>query len=240
MNPMERRRGLRSLIAASACTIALGLSLAPAAHASGLIGDFRVLPYQQDPALDGMLFTWFTIEEIPGEISITGPGLDKPLVLASTPELDVVLDYQAAAELSAGGEFPFATTAIFDAAGDPARNFRHEVRITGLAPDTEYQYTVMQGDSSYSNTFRTAPTPETDRTIRLAIYSYSETLVRGRTRFREWARTTPQTAESTGRPEGEGRGRNQYFLSETVGYQENIKQIQLRDPDLIVMPGDLI
>ena len=240
MNPMERRRGLRSLIAASACTIALGLSLAPAAHASGLIGDFRVLPYQQDPALDGMLFTWFTIEEIPGEISITGPGLDKPLVLASTPELDVVLDYQAAAELSAGGEFPFATTAIFDAAGDPARNFRHEVRITGLAPDTEYQYTVMQGDSSYSNTFRTAPTPETDRTIRLAIYSDSETLVRGRTRFREWARTTPQTAESTGRPEGECRGRNQYFLSETVGYQENIKQIQLRDPDLIVMPGDLI
>ena len=110
MNPMERRRGLRSLIAASACTIALGLSLGPAAHASGLIGDFRVLPYQQDPALDGMLFTWFTIEEIPGEISITGPGLDKPLVLASTPELDVVLDYQAAAELSAGGEFPkFAT-----------------------------------------------------------------------------------------------------------------------------------
>lgn len=240
MSSFAKARIVRSLIAASVCTMAIGLVPSPAAHAAGLIGDFRVLPYQQDPALDGMLFTWFTIEETSGQITVTGPGLAKPLVLSSVPQLDPILDYQAPGELSAGGEFPFATTAIFDSAGNPARNWRHEVRITGLEPDTEYQYTVTQGDSTYSNSFRTAPEIDAERTIRLAIYSDSETLVRGRTRFREWARTTPQTAESTGRPEGVGRGRDQYFLSETEGYTENIRQLKLREPDLVVMPGDLV
>jgi len=228
--------GVRSAIAGlSLAAIVAGPSLA-----SGLLGDFRVLPYQQAPALDGILITWFTIEDLAGEIVVEGPGLEAPLVVASVPELDPTLDYQAQAELDAGGEFPFATTAIFDGNGEPARNWRHEIRLEGLLADREYAFTVNQGDSTYANTFRTAPEADTDRTIRLAVYSDSETLVRGRTRYRDWSRTTPQTADSTGRPEGDGRGRNLYMLSETLGFQENIRQIKLRDPDLVVMPGDLV
>lgn len=240
--PRISRIARRGAVACAAATILLGgdLLAGRTATASGLIGDFRVLPYQQDPRLDGMLFTWFTIEPTPGTISITGPGLSEPLVLGSTPELDPVLDYQAPGELAATGAFPFATTAILDAAGAPARNFRHEVRVTGLLPDAEYSYVVSQGASTHANTFRTAPPIDVARSIRFAVFSDSETLVLGRTRFREWSRTTPQTAASTGRPAGSGRGRDQYFLTETVGYRENIKQVKLREPELIVMPGDLI
>jgi hypothetical protein len=228
--------GLRAL----AVSLAASAAAIPAPHALAQVGDFRVLPYQQQPALDGMLFTWFTTSDTPGSISITGPGLKSPRVIASEPVLVPTLDYQASAELSAGGAFPFATTAIFSSPGVPARNWRHRVPVTGLQPDTEYAFTVTQGASTYSNTFRTAPAPDTDRTLRFHVVSDSETLVLGRTRFREWSRTTPQTPGSTGRPTGTGRGRTTYFLTETVGYDENIAAMKSRDADLLIMPGDLI
>jgi 3',5'-cyclic AMP phosphodiesterase CpdA len=228
--------GIRTLT-----TLSLGLACAFAAPATAQsTTDFRVLPYQLNPALDGIQLTWFTIANTPGTLTITGPGLSAPLVLASTPVLDPVLDYQIAGELNATGNFPFATTAIFEAPGVPARNWRHRVPVGGLQPDSLYTYTVTQGASTYTNTFRTAPTASTNRTMRFVAISDSETLVLGRTRFREWSATTPQTAASTGRPAGTGPGRNQYFLTETTGYRENLRQIELRNPDVLLMPGDLI
>ncbi|MFN9758850.1 MAG: hypothetical protein ACK58X_20820, partial [Planctomycetota bacterium] len=215
----------------------LGLGLAAQGSTTA---DFRVLPYQMNPALDGIQLTWFTVTNTPGAVAITGPGLAAPLTLASTPVLVPVLDYQIAGELNATGAFPFATTAVFEAPGVPARNWRHRVQATGLQADSEYAYTVTQGASTYSNTFRTAPTPATNRPLRFVAISDSETLVLGRTRFREWSRATPQTAWSTGRPVGTGRGRDQYFLTETVGYQENIKNIKARDADMLIFAGDLI
>jgi hypothetical protein len=161
-------------------------------------------------------------------------------VVATLPELLPVLDYQAAAELSAGGEFPFAATAIFESPGVPARNYRHRAVLTGLQADATYDFVVIQGGSAYANTFDTAPPIDTPNLLRFIAISDSETLVRGRTRFREWARSTPQSPESTGRPEATGRGRDQYFLSETEGYQRNLARIQSRQPDLLIMPGDLV
>lgn len=202
--------------------------------------DFRVLPYQLNPTVDGIQLTWFTIDDVPGTLTVTGPGLANPLVLVSTPVLDPVLDYQIPAELNAGGAFPFASTAIFAAPGVPARNWRHRVVVTGLQADSLFTYSVAQGTSSYSNTFRTAPLRTTTRPIRFVALSDSETLVLGRTRFREWSDTTPQTPGSTGRPTGSGPGRTQYFVSETAGYRANLESIEARNPELVIMPGDLI
>ena len=229
---------IRTRTAAMISTVLASLA-APAALGQS-IADFRVLPYQMNPALDGMQLTWFTISATPGTLSITGPGLKSPLEFTSAPVLEPILDYQIANELNATGAFPFSTTAIFEAPGVPARNYRHRINVAGLQADTEYTYTVTQGASSYSNTFRTAPTTDTNRTIRFHAISDSETLVLGRTRFREWSSTTPQTPGSTGRPAGTGRGRNQYFLSETKGYQENIKNMKARNADMLIFPGDLI
>ena len=233
------RTALRLPVAAVTLTAA-AIAAAPAAAGETSTADFRVLPYQLAPATDGILLTWFTTSDAAGDVTITGPGLSEPLVLPSMSMLEPVLDYQAADELNAGGEFPFADTAIFEAPGVPARNWRHRVRVTGLQADAVYTYTVSQGDSSYTNTFRTAPTADTARSMRFIAISDSETLVRGRTRFRDWSRTTPQVPGSTGRPEGSGIGRSLYVLPETEGYRANIEQIKSRNPDLMIMPGDLI
>jgi len=223
-----------------AALLAALLAAGSTSSAAASVGDFRVLPYQQNPTLDGILLTWFTIDPTPGVLTVTGPGLDAPLVLASTPELIPVLDYQAPAELAAGGQFPFATTAIFEAPGIPARNWRHELPVTGLLPDSTYAYTVTQGDSIHANSFRTAPPTDTTRRLRFVALSDSETLVLGRTRFREWAATTPQSPQSSGRPAGTGPGRTLYLVTETEGYRQNLLQVGLREPDMLIMPGDLI
>lgn len=220
--------------------LAMLLAIGLAAPVQAGTAEFRVLPYLLVPTPDGITITWYTIDATPGTLTVTGPGLDQPAVFTSQPELIEVLDYQVAAELNAQGNFPFATTAIFDADGNPARNYRHRIVLSGLQVDSEYSYEAVQGDSVYANTFRTAPDRQTDRTIRFSVLADSETLVLGRTRFREWSRTTPQAEGSTGRPAGNGRGRDQYFLTETVGYQENIRQIKARNPDLIIMPGDIV
>lgn len=213
---------------------------AAAPAAAGVVGNFRTLPYQTNPQLDGITLTWFTIDDTPGTIVVLGPGLSGPRVIATQPELLPVLDYQAAGELSAGGEFPFAATAIFESPGVPARNHRHRAVLRGLESGATYDYWVFQGESFHSNTFDTAPPQDTDQTLRFIAIADSETLVRGRTRFREWARSTPQTPDSTGRPSGSGRGRDQYFLSETEGYQRNLARIKSRQPDMLIMAGDLV
>ncbi|MFN9133367.1 MAG: hypothetical protein ACK5XO_11910 [Phycisphaerales bacterium] len=223
-----------------ALLVALAAVAMPVSVVNASIGAFRVLPYQMSPTTQGMTINWFTIDATPGTISISGPGLSQPLVVNSTPALTPVLDYQIPAELNAAGAFPFSTTAIFEAPGVPARNYKHQAVLTGLQPDTLYTYVVTQGASTYTNTFRTAPLPTSTRALRFAVLSDSETLVSGRTRFREWARTTPQAPGSTGRPLGTGRGRDAYLVTETLGYQDNIRQIELRNPDMIIMPGDLI
>ncbi|MGP1346662.1 MAG: metallophosphoesterase [Phycisphaerales bacterium] len=208
--------------------------------AHGTVGDFRVLPYQLSPTGEGITLTWFTIDEVPGTLTIEGPGLTEPLVLASAPVLQPVLDYQAPAELNAGGAFPFLDTAILDGQGNAARNWKHSIVLGGLQGDAQYTYTVQQGETAHAGVFRTAPPSDTDRSIRFVALADSETLVIGRTTFREWSATTPQAPGSTGRPEGTGPGRTQYLVTETVGYQENIKNIIARGPELVVMPGDLI
>jgi 3',5'-cyclic AMP phosphodiesterase CpdA len=198
--------------------------------------DFRVLPYQQNLTQNAVTLNWFTIAQSGGTVTLTGPGLANPLVLSSTPELQTVLDYQYATELAASN---FIATSVRDGVA-PARNYKHSVRIEGLTPGTEYTYVVTQGGTTYSNLIRTAPLASDTAPIRFSVISDSETLVLGRTRFREWSRSTPRDPAGDSRPSGTGRGRDTYFLTETVGYVENIKQIKARDPRFVVMPGDLI
>lgn len=217
------------------CSLFVALS-GLATAAIGSTADFRVLPYQQWPTTDAITLNWFGFESVAGTLSVTGPGLSQPLVLASQPQLISVLDYQYSSEtspaVSADGRV------YFNAA--PARNYKHSIRVSGLLPGAEYTYSVQQGGSSFSGTFSTAPTPGDSRRLRFAVLSDSETLVSGRTRFREWARTTPQTPASTGRPAGTGPGRDQYLMTETFGYQQNLAALDARDPDMIIMPGDLV
>jgi 3',5'-cyclic AMP phosphodiesterase CpdA len=224
------------LALAAGCALCVGpVSLANDPALLALIGTdkFRVLPYLQSPTPTGMTLNWFTTDAGASSITISGGGLASPITASVTPALMPELDYSAQEKAIA----PRPADMLPDNSA-----FKHTYTVTGLSPDTQYSYTVTAGTAgaTFSGTFRTAPVTGAARALRLAVLSDSETLIAGRTTFREWARTTPQTATSTGRPTGTGRGRDRYFLTETDGYQKNIASIDARNPDLIVMPGDLI
>jgi 3',5'-cyclic AMP phosphodiesterase CpdA len=207
---------------------------------AALIGTdkFRVLPYLQSPTPSGMTLNWFTTNADTSTIEISGGGLATPISATITPALLPELDYSA------------QERAISPRPADMLPNnsaFKHTFTATGLAADTLYTYSVTAGTATFTGTFRTAPVTGAARALRLAVLSDSETLVSGRTTFREWSRSTPQTSDSTGRPPVipggstvANRGRDRYLLTETDGYQRNLAAIDDRNPDLVVMPGDLI
>ena len=214
---------VRSLILAAA------LAGSCVGAASG--NDFRVFPYLQSPTTDSMTILWWSSQNVAGSIEVSGPGLMTPVTLTTTPDLRPEVDYAASEKA--------LTPRPADMQWPDNSNYKHAVTVTGLQPDSVYSYVATQGMNTFEGSFRTAPSSDTQRPIRLAVYSDSETLVVGRTTNREW-NVGAQAPGSTGRPAGTGRGRTTYFLTETVGYQQNIGFLKSRNPDLVVMPGDLI
>lgn len=106
--------------------------------------------------------------------------------------------------------------------------YRHTLRIDGLKPDTRYDYTVTQGTAQSGGRFRTAPTAQMRRPMRFVFYSDSET-----------------EPESTGKPAGWSDPSKQvkhrkYLVDQTVGYALNLREIKAQQPDLILIPGDVV
>lgn len=203
----------------------------------------RVNPYLQQPSSDGMYITWFTEENTPGELSVTGPGLDGPLTFTTAPTLESTLSYTDA-ELNQEIEGLEQGSWLLG-----NENYKHTVDLSDLSPDSTYEYSVTVGDTTFESSFETAPTAEDWDDIRFVVFSDSETEPRGRVNRRDWQQGALQDA-SLARPTVEDsqwaetigvRGdRLNYPLTENVGYRNNLEIINSRDPDFLVMPGDLI
>lgn len=207
----------------------------------------RILPYLQQPSSHGMVVTWFSGRDQPGRLEVIGPGLGTPLVLASRPELRPEMAYtaQELAEEIAGlrpGSW------LWDG---PA--YKHQVRLTGLQPAGSYVYTLTQGDQTVRRSFRTAPSDSAWTQIRFIAMSDSETEPRGRVTRREWA----PGAGADGRPAAHsatasvwalrfgitslgGTSVLRYALTETEGFTHNLRIVDSRNPDFVLMPGDLV
>ena len=223
---------------AIALSVLVNLVAAPADAAS-----FRVNPYLQQPSSDGMYFTWFTDEALPGTLSISGPGLDSPLVFESAPSFEPVLTYTNA-ELAQeiGGLEPGSW--LLD-----GENYKYTVDVHDLLPNTTYNYSVTVGDSVFDSTFKTAPTADDWDTIRFIAFSDSETQPAGRVAGRDWQQGALAEG-SEARPDpvdslwaetfGTTGTRLLYSLTETEGYANNLEIINSRNPDFLVMPGDLM
>ncbi len=195
--------------------------------------EFRVLPYQQQPTEDGMLFTWFTENSVQGQLVVSGGELKTPLTFYSSPELEEMLTYRQP-------ELDDAVTRGYPILAD--ENYKHSVKVTGLAANTAYTYEVTQGSETFSATFTTAPSISDWQDIRAAILSDSETEPRGAVQIRDWTEG-PQAAGSVGRPSDwpvDGANRQVYMLNQTDGYAQNLRIIDERDPDMVIMPGDLV
>jgi len=131
--------------------------------------------------------------------------------------------------------------------------YKHQVTLTGLQPGGSYTYTLTQGDRTVTRSFRTAPSDTAWTQVRFIAMSDSETEPRGRVTRREWApgagaegrpaatsATASAWAERFGITNLGGASVLRYALTETEGFMHNLKIVDARNPDFVLMPGDLV
>lgn len=181
--------------------------------------EFRVLPYVLNPRMDGVTLVWFSEQASAGSVTITGGGIVGSAQGVSTPELADTLAYHSG-ESSTGryGSLPY----------------RHVVEISGLPqPGTSYAWAVAQDGEVVNGSFRTVPDPESmPDLVRIIAFADSETEPESTGKKADW-----------GAPSGAGRPvsvAGKYLLDQTEGFRANLALITARNPDLLLIAGDLV
>ncbi|MCK4750888.1 MAG: metallophosphoesterase, partial [Bacteroidales bacterium] len=174
---------------------------------------FRVYPYLQNPAPDAMTILWFSKGSSPGQFTIWKPGSPEGTINTSSPDQAETLTYPT-----------WEDTTFFEGMA-PLPSFRHRVRLEELDPFTTYGYMVVQDTDTFRSEFRTAP--DRDTSIRFVVYGDCETEPESTGNFSNW----PDTVT--------GELRN-YLFDQTTGYHNNLAVIRSRDPDLVLIAGDLV
>jgi len=211
---------------------------------------FRVNPYLQNPSSDGMALTWFSDVAQAGTLQITGPGLAGALEFTTNPSLQSVLAYTTAERNQAIAGLAQGSWLL----GNDSH--KHAVDVRGLQANSTYQYTVQQGSQSFSASFRTAPTAGAWSSVRFIAMSDSETEPLGRNNRREWSAgaladgslarpssATPTSslwAQTFGTRTLSGAQVLSYAMTEDEGYRRNLALVNSRQPDFLLMPGDLV
>jgi 3',5'-cyclic AMP phosphodiesterase CpdA len=191
--------------------------------AVNLDAQFRVLPYLQNPAEDGMTVVWFSEHETPGNLTLFQSAESQ----GAEPSLAPIGQWPSAPAPALELAYVDVEAERFFPGHAPAPPFRHQVKISDLKAATKYRYQVHQGEVEFEGFFRTAPAPGTGR-VRLVFFADSET-----------------EPESTGKhvnwtdPAG-GLGKRQYLIDQTTGFANNLRTILSRQPDLIAISGDLV
>ena len=163
------------------------------------LGGFRVAPYIQNPTRNAITLIWFSDD----------PGAGR-IVLRWKDEKDAGQTRSVESEPAMAGAQPF----------------HHEVRLTGLAPDTSYEYAVFQNGAKAIGRFRTQGS--NDRPVRFIVYGDSETEPESTGKSAPWSD-----------PNDPARKRF-YLVDQTEGYRENLKAIVRRNPDFVAIAGDLV
>lgn len=194
-------------------------------QADPALGAFRILPYLQEPSETGIRINWFTVDDVPGLLRVVSASGGDAREFRSAPEAMSEALYSDLEEAERT-EFPdmFANA-----------SFKHSILLTDLAPGMRYRYSVQQGASTFESTFRTAPLAAATNRLRIIAFADSETDPEGRTTFRDWA-PAHQHPESTGRPAAV----TNYLVTETRGFIENLKVIEARTPDFVMLAGDIV
>lgn len=179
---------------------------------AGAQGEFRVYPYLQNPAPDAITILWFSNGDFPGQLSWWKENSGEPILQESDPEEAGDLAYPV-----------WEDTTFFGGMAPPAP-FRHRIRLEGLEPGTLYEYLVTQGSASFSSSFRTAPSG--NEPVRFIVYSDPETEPESTGNHTAWVDPV----------NGEPRS---YLVDQTDGYRNNLAVIRSREPDLVLVAGDL-
>jgi len=185
----------------------------------------RVQPYMLSPSAHSMRVNWFTTKPESGVFKLVKEGRQDSVIYHSQPQFQSALSYSALEEAERP-DFPD----MFENA-----NFKHSLLLSDLEAETTYFYTLQQGDTSLTAHFTTPPLSGKPSSIRFITFADSETDPEGRATFRKWA-SGEQDSKSTGRPVE----RLEYLVTETKGFQENLKFIRQRNPDFLLLSGDIV
>jgi len=192
--------------------ISLLLTMVPFLRVEAQDG-FRVYPYLQNPSSNAMTVIWFSEVESPGLIKWQKLHSGGETQMFSIPTPATTLAYSSWEDLT------------FFNGEAPAYPYKHRVRLEGLESATTYKYTVEQGPESFSSIFKTSP--HLTDTVRFIAYADSETEPESHGNYTSWVDPVS----------GEWR---QYLVDQSIGYQNNLDVIQSRDPDLVLIAGDLV
>lgn len=190
-----------------------------------VISQFRVDPYLL-PADNGqLLISWFSELGEEGRLQYWNMIEKDTTVVFSRPQLLTELSYS---ELEESERVDFPDMFVNE-------NWKHQLYTESLSPGRKYSYVVIQGRDTFYSHFQAPPLPGQRKPIRIVALADTETDPAGRTIFRKWEPGF-QTDESSGRPEGVLN----YFLTESEGLQYNVHEVTEENPDLILLPGDLV
>ncbi|WP_187174960.1 T9SS type A sorting domain-containing protein [Algoriphagus sp. AK58] len=130
----------------------------------------------------------------------------------------------------------------------PEKYFKYEKSVS-LQAGKNYQYAVTLNGQTFSSEFKTAPSTSDWESIRFIALSDSETEPRGRVTNRAWYPGVPLIRlfpvpsawkNAFGTTTEEGFELPNYMLTEQKGFAENLKILKSRNPDFVLMPGDLV
>lgn len=227
--PRGRLRAARVALFALACFAFFALAAPPTSLGQSPdrdLGAFRTFPYLVSPGDSSVVINWFTEAVEAGSLRVLPTSCDGPARrYESSPTSIPALEYTDAALTDTSRQSVRFTN----------RNVKHSVRLGGLTPGCRYRYRVRQSGTSYQDFFRTGPSPTSDGAVRFIAFADSETGPKGRTTHRRWL-PGAQGAESSGRPDSVQR----YLLTEFEGFRRNLEIIEERDPDFLLISGDIV
>jgi 3',5'-cyclic AMP phosphodiesterase CpdA len=231
-------------------------------------GPFRVFPYLVSPGDSTMRVTWFTETAAPGSLRVAPANCPeasgwRPIERVSRPSVVDALAYTEEARSDSAEHPPLYANrnvkhSIRLSGLVPGCRYRYRVRQSGATyrsgfrtgpgrpPAVKVRREAESGAGSEagseaesqakSQAAGPAPgSPAAGDSVRFVALADSETGPNGRTTRRQWA-AGAQADESTGRPDSVDR----YLLTEFEGFRANLDIIEKRDPDFVLMPGDLV
>lgn len=203
--------------------------------------NFRIVPYLQVYETGKIQLTWFSESPFASRISIKNPSnieiLNQVVVGEEVPEIYYTSQEKAQniPGLAQGSWIK----------GEKV--YRYRIQAT-LPAGIAVTYSVTLGGQTFNSGFKTPVSQSNWEKIRFIALSDSETEPRGRVTNRAWYPGTPIFRPTTaqlwkdkfGTTTEQGFELPNYMLSEKNGYAENLKIINSRNPDFMLMPGDLV
>lgn len=127
--------------------------------------------------------------------------------------------------------------------------YKYVAELPELAPGEIYSYQVFLGSETYTSSFKPIPDDKNWTSIRFIALSDSEMEPLVRVNNRAWYPGNPLVRpfsipdlwkQKFGTTTEQGIELPNYFLTESKGFEENLKIINNRAPEFILMPGDLV